>query len=679
MKRLKLHKKPLNYLPLHGEINKKGNFMTNKKLILIAIIVLLMASCFAMFPSLFGGFLNWDDPAYITKNADIFNLSFSNIKKIFSSFYCGTYVPLTVLSFMIEFYFVKMNPFLFHLDNLILHLLNSLLIFWFIYLLFQSTQKDDCNRQKTSIVIAFIVSLFFGVHPLHVESVAWLTERKDTLYAFFYLASLIAYLKHLNSKSKIKSLKLLIFAFLLFCCSLLSKSMAVTLPVIFLLIDFLLCRKITLKSVLIKIPFLGAAVAIGLTAVLGQTDGRSFNALSLFERLTAISHHFMFYIKMTILPLNISPIYPLEINPLSSYISTILFLFLLVIVIFSLKYTRKIFFAFLFYIISILPTMTETGAARVADRFYYIPSIGIFLLITLSTIFLYKKYNFIKRYVLTFLVIIVICFTYISNKYCHVWKNSLTLWEHGLSIYPKSIAGRENYASALVDIGQFQLAIENFKKVIEIQPWGAKSFYNIGIAYSRIGKFHEAITNLSIAIQMHPEKIKDVLNERAIALTSLNLFELAEQDYSASLKLNPNDQQTLYNRGMLYLNNRKFNKAIKDFSEILIISPDFTAALICRGIAYSSINQFILAEEDYSDALNLVPNTPSVLYNRAMLYKKTRKYDKAIDDFTALLKVNPNNGKAYYERGIIFRDIKNEVIRAEADLQMARLLSKKPR
>ena len=209
--------------------------------ITLCLCLILLIVFGAFLPSLKNGFVNWDDDCYVLNSSSISSsISASNLKSIFTSFSVGHYQPLTILSYAFDYQLFKLNPYYYHLTNLILHLLNSLLVFYLIYLL------------SGNIGVSFITAILFGIHPLHVESVAWISERKDVLYSFFFLLSCIIYLYYLTKERNSKYYLLSLFLFL---CSLLSKSMAVTLPLLLLLMDYYLKRKPNKELLLDKIPY----------------------------------------------------------------------------------------------------------------------------------------------------------------------------------------------------------------------------------------------------------------------------------------------------------------------------------------------------------------------------------------------------------------------------------------
>ena len=266
---------------------------TSLNIAFCACLILVIVSL-SFLPSLKCGLVNWDDDRYLSNTPAVQSLSLTTVKEASTSFFIGHYQPLTILSYALDYHFYKLNPYHYHLTNLILHLLNSLLVFYLIYLL------------SGNIIVSFITAILFGLHPLHVESVAWVSERKDVLYSFFFLLSCITYLYYLTKGNKHKYYILSLFLFL---CSLLSKSMAVTLPLLLLLIDYYLKRKPNKTLLLDKIPYFFLSIIFGIIAIFG-VGIRPKVGFSLFGALSAASYATVFYLGKLFLPIKLSCLYP---------------------------------------------------------------------------------------------------------------------------------------------------------------------------------------------------------------------------------------------------------------------------------------------------------------------------------------------------------------------------------
>jgi len=629
--------------------------MINKKLILIAIAIIILVSFFAMMPTLSGNFVNWDDPAYVTQNIDIFNLSFNNIKKIFSSFYCGTYAPLTVFSFAVEYYFVQLNPFLYHLDNLILHLANTSFVFWFIFLLFQSKKNVNCKKllnTEKSILIASFVALLFGIHPLHVESVAWITERKDTLYAFFYLGALIAYVKYLKLKIKLhppnplqkrtKS-KILILCFLLFCCSLLSKSMAITLPVVMILLDFFFHRKISFKMFFEKIPFFVCSIIIGVIAIAGQKVSVENDSFSInFNIVSTAIYELIFYIYKAILPLNLACIY--DRLP-ATFSELFVFVGLLIAIIISLRFTRILFFGSLFYFITIMPTLPDMGVSNLGDRFFYIPSIGIFLIFAIILLWFWQKFAKVVLCKIIFCVALAAFLVFLfftTFKQCKNWQDSITLWSKTIEVTPRSYHSVLNRGSELFRRGDVSNAVSDLIKATRINPVDDNSFVNRGVAFMILKNYTNAIDDFNEAIKFNPKNAGAYFNRAAVQRKQGN-YTNAFNDLTIALSINKTYLKALKVRGIVALKLKKYETAIQDFSKVIIIEPKNSANYYRRAQVYIQCKKIDKALTDFSQCIKYKPDNRDLYFQRGLLYLQNKESNKANNDFNTAKKLGYKN------------------------------------
>ena len=416
---------------------------------------LILITVFLSFsPSLKCGLVNWDDDRYLSGTPAVQPISLTAAKEASTSFFIGHYQPLTILSYALDHHFYKLNPLGYHLTNLILHLLNSLLVFYLIYLL------------SGNIGVSFITAILFGIHPLHVESVAWVSERKDVLYSFFFLSSCIAYLYY---RRREHSSKYYILSLFLFLCSLLSKSMAVTLPLLLLLMDYYLKRKPSKTIFLDKIPYFFLSIISCLIVFFGVIlfgGIRQEAHFSLLSTLSVASYAVIFYLGKLFLPIKLSCLYPyynFEYNPTYLY-SIIAVILLSVLIVLYVKYTRKILFGAALFLLTLLPALQfiPNGEIIVADRYTYIPSIGIFFIMATFIYWLYSKK--LKMFSLVLVILIISTFSIMTYSRCKVWKDSVTLWNNALINYPGSSIIYSSLGAAYSDLGQDDKAILNFKK-----------------------------------------------------------------------------------------------------------------------------------------------------------------------------------------------------------------------
>ena len=483
---------------------------------LVSAIILLITFA-AYFPSLQNGMLKtWDDQAYVTNNNLIKSLSPTSISKIFKEdrgLYAN-YHPLTTLSLAVNYHFSKDKPFAYHFTNLLLHILNTLLVFLFIF-----------HLSKNNLVIAAVSTLLFGLNPIHVESVAWISERKDVLYAFFFLTSTIAYQKFLQKSDwKLYALSLTLFLF-----SMLSKAMAASLPLVLILIGFIETRKWTFKLFLDKIPYFLIAVALGYYAVRIQAEGNAIGSVMfpLVKRILHAGFGFSAYIFKILLPINLSAFYPYPyplVNsgwitntiPASFYLTLLSTIAIVCFAFFGLLSKRKnmnmLSFGLLFYAftIALVLQFLPVGRAIMADRYAYIPSIGLFFIIGYFANLLLESKS--KRGFIIIAIAFYSAFLFFSTiKQCKVWKNDETLWSHAIRIYPddnRIALVYENRALYYQIINRPKDALPDFIKVSEWNPKNDNTLEVIGKIYGKeLNDIETSIQYFEHAYTVNPKNL----------------------------------------------------------------------------------------------------------------------------------------------------------------------------
>ncbi len=402
----------------------------NALLFLGAILLLTFVS---FYPSLSADFTNWDDQDYVTESPYIVHLNGESIKTMFSEEIASNYHPLTILSLAINYQISKLDAGSYHWTNLILHLLNVILVFWFVYLLFDR-----------KIAGALLTAFLFAIHPMHVESVAWIAERKDVLYTFFFVNALITYLKYITRPK----ITLYIFTLLLFILSCLSKPTAVMLPVILLLIDWYKNRAWTAKIFVEKIPFFALSVLFGIITIMVQKDTAVIvgeaDTHSFFERLIFACYGVFMYIYHLFVPVHLSAFHPYpKALSLMHYIAPVVVLGLGGLMWWSLRKTKVVAFGLLFYgaMIALTLQFVQVGNAIISDRYTYVAYIGLFLIFGwLFDNFLHKKntVNRQKYAVLGGIGLAGLLFCIMTYQRCDVWQNSGNLWTDVLQNYPDS-------------------------------------------------------------------------------------------------------------------------------------------------------------------------------------------------------------------------------------------------
>ncbi|MDP2886614.1 MAG: tetratricopeptide repeat protein [Ignavibacteria bacterium] len=655
----------------------------NKEL-LVAVVVIVLIAAFAYSATMSNGFTNWDDNHMVTENGMIRSLSFANLVHIFASMHYGHYHPLVVISYALEYHFFRLDPWIYHLTNVVFHILNTLLVFWFVRVL------------RGGMVIPLFAALVFGVHPLHVESVAWVTERKDMLYSFFYLLSLIAYVYYVRSNQK----RFYIFAAVAFLCSVLSKAMAVTLPLALILVDFLLNRRFTKDVWIEKVPLFALSFLFGIIVlyatypVKSAVVGASFG----FDNILIAFHGLIFYPWKYLAPFHLSSLYPYpgrlgDPLPIEFTIAPFVVLVALVLVAFSLKKTKMVLFSVAFYVVTVAPViqLTRVGGVIAADRFVYIPILGLILGTVEGIEWILRKYPggipIFRKLVIGVASVVVIFLSVLTRERTKVWKDSLTLWNDvlqqytGLAVgynnrglaYADQLKFREaiddynaglalesddwrllfNRANALRELGAYPQAVAEYNSALSKLPTNADIYYYRGLTYQYLGKMDNAVDDYNQAIKLNPARIEAYVNRGSI-YAEAKQFDKALTDFNDALKLDPDDADVYFNRGAVYRLIARPDEALQEFSQSLSLKPSNAKALNFRGMTYFGKGEFDSAINDYEKAISIDPSNPFLYNNRGAAYYQKRDFDKAVSDYTVALSFAPNNIEALTNRAFAY-------------------------
>ncbi|MGA3012835.1 MAG: tetratricopeptide repeat protein [Bacteroidales bacterium] len=590
--------------------------LLNNKVLLIVIV--LAITFIAFLPSLSNQFIKtWDDNVYITDNSVITHLNWESIRSFFTTQKNGTYVPLPLLSWAVEYKLFGLAPFSFHLDNLLLHLLCTLLVFYFFHLL------------RLPPVYAALGALIFGIHPMHVESVAWVTERKDLLFCLFYLGSLIAYVRFIVTKNR--KLMFFLLTFLLFVLSLFSKIQAVSLPFSLLLIDYWFDRSLKLKTLYEKIPFFALSLIFGLAGyfILQNAGGiESKDPFSVFERLLFGLYSLSTYMFKLILPLNLSCYYPYpsataKALPILYYLSPLFLVGISYLVFLSARKTKAVVFGSLFFLVNVifLLQFVRAGEAFMADRFTYVSYIGLIFIAVWAINKLVDR-NKSGRIIISGVLIVISAF-FFTGTYarCKEWKDSITLWNDVISKFNNSPLAYDNRGIAFGEFGQWDKTIRDFSNAIVLDPKYTKAWYDRGVAYGNLERWDLATPDFSTAIALDPA-LTDAYSDRGNAYSKLGKWKEAIDDFSTAIRINPQNALAFYDRGNEYCNLGQWNNAINDYSKAIEIEPGYSLAWSNRGAVYGNLGQFEKAITDFSKALEIDPSNMKAYTNREIAYKK---------------------------------------------------------
>lgn len=548
-------------------------------------------------------FANIDDQLYVTQNALVQNgINLNGIVRAFTSSQVANWHPLTSLSLMIDYDIYGLNAGGYHLTNLVFHIINTLLLFLLL------------NKMTGAVYRSLFVAALFGLHPLHVESVAWVSERKDVLSTFFWLLTIWAYVLYVKNPGIKRYIVVIVF----FALGLMSKPMVVTLPFVLLLLDhWPLNRYDCGKNLVIeKIPLFILTIASAVVTYMVQNQAGAVVKLERFPldmRIYNAIVSYARYIEKAILPLNLSVYYPHPgMWPLwQVFLAGSLLVFGCVFVWMKSERHPYLPVGWLWYLGTLVPVIgvVQVGNQAMADRYSYIPLVGLFIIFAWGGAELMKKYPY-KKVILGFAsILMIVALSILSWQRCQVWGNNISLWDDVLKQYKIALAYNSR-GGGYAEKGNHKQAIEDYNTALSIKS-DAEFYGNRGNAYA-----------------------------------SIMQYEKAFKDYRDALKIKPDYADGYYNRGLLYLETGKYDAAVSDFSSAVKHDPDMADAFLSRGVAFGSQKQYEKALADFNQALNINRNFFQAHYNRGMVHNIYQRYDLAVADFQAALSIQPDHAGA---------------------------------
>jgi len=608
------------------------------------------------------GFIHFDDDLYVYENdyvqsglnANIIGQAFSFSSELEKK--CG-WAPLTWLSLMLDYQIFGLNPHAYHLMNLLFHLMNTVLLF----LIF--------HRMTKKLWPSAFIACLFAIHPLHVESVAWIADRKDVLSTFFCMLTMGAYSYYVEHPG----FRRYFFVLLFFVLGLMAKSMLVTLPFVLLLLDYwplqrfqeitgikpsaardcstypiplrsafgigvstikpdhkvptevfkLLIsdkqKKKSKKKQAIKetlevkkpadpeykwsliYPLLWEKIPLFILAIflsiLEYTDAQRVGyikneAFPLGVRIGNAFISYIAYMGKMIWPSNLAVFYPYPkfLVPWQVLGSVFLLIVITLVVIWRAKKFPYLATGWLWYVGTLVPVIgiVQLGMQAMADRYTYIPLIGLFIMVAWGVPDLLKKWKYQKEILLASSALSILCLSIITWTQVGYWQDSITLFDHTLKVTDHNWLAYDSRGAAYKDLGNYQQAIEDLSRAIEIKPGYIDAYNNRGIAYKDLGNYSQAIEDLNRAIEMKP-RFAEAYNNRGIAHKGLGNYRQAIEDYSRAIEIRPDYADAYNNRGNAYNGLGNYRQAIEDYGRAIEIRPGHVAAYNNRG--YFSLKQ----------------------------------------------------------------------------------------
>ena len=578
--------------------------------------------------------------------------------------------PLTWISHALDYAVWGLNPLGHHLTNIIFHAVNTFVVVFLMIRLLETRKEPAMNSEapgylteRAILMAAGITGLLFGLHPLHVESVAWVSERKDLLCALFCLLSTsryTAYVRTVVDEAAIQESfarffnRQYLFTLGFFILALLSKPMAVTLPVVLLILDWYPFQRIRSfqafrQAVVEKFPFFALSLFSSIITILAQRAGgsiRSTEVIPLPIRVLVGAKSLVAYLGKMLWPVDLVPYYPYpeHVSILSfEYLFAIALVIGITAVCIILAKKQKLWFTVWgIYVVTLLPVLgiVQVGNQSMADRYMYLPSLGPFLVMGLTAAWIWAKVSRLQRWrwvtkasVAAVAVLVFAALSFLTFTQIGIWKNSIDLWSSVIRKEPERVPlAYNNRGLAYGNKGLFKEAIEDLDKAIILNPSYHLAYNNRGMVLGTVGQYDSALRDFTMAIALDPVYYQAYSN-RAFTFEKVGQFEKALEDYHMAVTLNPYFQEAFYHLGILYGKMGMYNEAIPALDKSLALNPNNAEAYSNRGVMYSLSGQPENALEDYSKAIALNHNFATAYVNRGNLYLKSGRKDLAFADF----------------------------------------------
>jgi tetratricopeptide (TPR) repeat protein len=633
-------------------------------------------------------FINFDDDLYVTENRFvqagltgdnfIWSFNFRDKKKNY-------WHPLTWISHMLDVDLYGMDPGRHHLTNVLFHLANTLLLFFLLH------------RMTGTLWRSAAVAILFALHPINAESVAWVAERKNVLSTFFWMLTLLAYIYYTERPH----LRRYLVVFCVFCIGLLAKPMLVTLPFVLLLLDYWPLKRIVLGQpagdnqlpamgvMMEKIPLLGLSllsIYVSSASVQGMGNVMTLHSRPLTLRISHATVSYLKYIAKMIWPQNLAVFYPFPDKiPLWQFTAALTVLMVVTLAVFRERKRRPYLgIGWLWYLGTLMPVigLVQVGLwPAMADRWAYIPSIGIFLMLAWGVPDLWKRRRFSQPALAATLTVVIsagMVLTWIQVAY---WKDSFTLFQHALKVTSKNYIADNILGIELKNQGKVDQAVTHFKTAVKIKPSYALPYYNLANSLELQGETAQAIKNYEQAIRLSPDlasahnnlgvllEKQGQLNEAVAhfkAVLELNAedagihlnignvlvkqkkYDAALEHYHAALGMDPENADIYYNLGIAFNRQGKTEEAIRQFSVALKNNPDFAEAHYNLANVLVKKGRLDEAIEHYRKALAQKPDYIEVLNNLAFVLAVQKKYENAVDVLKKWVTLEPDNPKIDY-------------------------------
>ena len=612
----------------------------SKKILLSFVLIILTIGVF--FQTTNHQFINFDDPGYVTKNPVVKGgLSAAGVAWAFTSTAMSNWHPVTWLSHMADVQMFGLDPAGHHLVSVLLHALAALLLFLLL------------ERLTGAIWPSIAVAALFALHPLHVESVAWVAERKDVLSCLFWLFTLIFYAGYVKRGGH----RFYLLSLLTFVLGLMTKPMLVTLPLVMLLMDYWPLNRIAgegqLKGRFLplfkeKVPFFLFSLLSAVITIYGQHKGGAMATLDkvpFFPRIENALISYIKYIVLMIWPHDLAILYPFpKAVPLWQAVGSGILLVTFSLAVF--RYRNRFPYlvtGWFWYLITLLPVIgfIQVGGQALADRYTYIPLTGLFIAICWLVPDLMQGWRRREAILTALAVFIISSLAAVTWRQIGYWKDDLTLYRHTLAVTSGNYLILNNYGIALDERGDLAGAYGMFQETLRINPRSAMAYNNLGALFVRWGNNPAAVEHYSRAIEINPQYAY-ARSGLGKALEGLGRTEEAIREYGEALRIDPGMAETHQNLAILMMKIGRRDEAMGHFEAALRLNPASAKASINMGVELAKSGRIEESLEYFNLAVSIDPDSVEAHFNRGVALAKLGRIDEAMAEFTRVLELKPD-------------------------------------
>ena len=602
----------------------RRSFFRDFPVFTISLLILLVAGLY--FNSLGNQFTNWDD-SMIYGNSQVKSLDWKNIRTIFTLHKASTYQPVRVLSYAIDYHFWKLNPLGYHLTNIFFYFLTCMMVFLTLQRL--SSHLREGSTPDSQQRVAFFGALLFAAHPVHVEAVTWLAARKEVLQGFFFFLAFYLYLRGKEGEGRRKSFYLG-FALFFMLLAILSKPAAIVFPAVILVYEIAVERKkwvSILKNhwLFLVLSLIVSAIFtfISMKVMLEAGGIKAYRGDNILSNVIILIYAFLYNIKLLIGTINYSAAYSFQVSLpvfcLKNIVLIVITLFLFSISLFSLRWTKVLFFSFFFFLITLLPYLNIIPISTLlADRYVFIASFAYcFLLgIFFDRFYTYrhKKFSegFFKLLSVSLFLLLLLGYSFMTIHQNKIWENSYTLWADAVEKHPDSNTANALMGVAYMELGMDEEAVKYLEKAVQLLPYDYQSRNNLGIVYGKLGDYEKALNELEKAIWLDPNNDSIKINLSIVYLRAKK-YDKAEEVLKYLIDRNPNNAANLrFRLAMVYKDAGRYESALSELNRSSELAPHIINPYEEMGNIYASrLKDREKAIYYYSKGIEAVPKAKS--------------------------------------------------------------------